>query len=300
MEGVLDHTLRNLLTAIGGYDYCTTEFVRVVSAIIPEKVYYRYCPELKCDGITASGTPVRVQLLGQSPGWLAENAYKACKLGSPGIDLNFGCPAKTVNRHKGGAVLLKEPETIYKIIRQVRLAVPDHLSVSAKIRLGYEDKSLLLEIAKAVEEGRATELAVHARTKKEGYKPPAHWHYIKKIKESISIPVIANGEIWCLKDYQKCVEESGCEDIMLGRGGLAQPNLAQVIKYGQKPFEWGEVKFALKKYCQMLKDDGREGSIPNLIKQWTRFLKHVHPEADDFFQNTKRITSSEEMLKAVG
>lgn len=97
---------------------------------------HRLCPELKQDGKTRAGTPVRVQLLGQHPEWLAENAIRAIELGSPGVDLNFGCPAPTVNKSKGGAVLLKEPETVYRIVKAVREAVPAHLPVSAKIRLG--------------------------------------------------------------------------------------------------------------------------------------------------------------------
>ncbi|MGZ3722706.1 MAG: tRNA-dihydrouridine synthase, partial [Bdellovibrionales bacterium] len=106
MEGVLDWTLRELLSSIGGVDRMVTEFVRVTDLLLPEHVFYRYCPELKQGGRTLAGTPVLVQLLGGQTGPLAENAARAVELGAPGIDLNFGCPAKTVNRHDGGATLL--------------------------------------------------------------------------------------------------------------------------------------------------------------------------------------------------
>ena len=110
MQGVVDHLMRDMLTQIGGYDLCVTEFVRVVDQLMPNRVFYRLCPELKSEGRTPSGTPVKVQLLGQDPNWLAENAVRAVNLGSHGVDLNFGCPAKTVNKNKGGAILLREPQ----------------------------------------------------------------------------------------------------------------------------------------------------------------------------------------------
>lgn len=152
MEGVVDHLMRDMLTHVGGFDRCVTEFVRVVDQKLPNKIFYRICPELRKGGKTAAGVPVRVQLLGQHPQWLAENAKTAIELGSPGIDLNFGCPAKTVNKSKGGAVLLKETETLFEIVREVRSAVPDEHPVSAKIRLGFEDKSLAVENAIAISE----------------------------------------------------------------------------------------------------------------------------------------------------
>jgi len=234
MEGVLDHRMREILTSIGGYDLCVTEFVRVVEQIISDKAFYRTCPELlnatAYGATTKAGTPVRVQLLGQHPQYMAENAAKVLELGSNGIDVNFGCPAKTVNKNRGGAVLLKDPENLYQIIKAIKDATSKEAIVSAKIRLGYEDKSLAIENAQAIESAGADELTVHARTKLEGYKPPAHWHWIAKIKQSISIPVIANGDIFNLNDAMACREISQCNDIMVGRGALMLPNLAKVIK----------------------------------------------------------------------
>ena len=151
-----------------------SEFIRVVDQLLPAKVFYRLCPELLQDGKTRAGTPVRVQLLGQHPEWLAENAVRAIELGSPGVDLNFGCPAPTVNKSKGGAVLLKEPETIYRIVKAVREAVPAHLPVSAKIRLGYDDKDLYLENAQAVFQGgrqRAGRSCAHQARRVQGPRP---------------------------------------------------------------------------------------------------------------------------------
>lgn len=124
MEGVLDALVLELLCEINDYDLCITEFLRVVDGLLPEKSFYRLCPELRRDSRTPDGTPVQVQLLGQSPPWLAENAWRAAALGSWGVDLNCGCPSKTVNGSGGGATLLKDPELIYQAAKAIRAAVP--------------------------------------------------------------------------------------------------------------------------------------------------------------------------------
>ena len=192
MEGVVDHLMRDMLTRIGGFDLCITEFVRVVDQKLPARVFTRLCPELLHGGKTPAGTPVRVQLLGQEPHWLAENALRAVELGSPGVDLNFGCPAKAVNKSRGGAVLLKETEQLYRIVKAVRDAVPADVAVSAKIRLGYDDTSLTLDNAAAIAAAGASMLTVHARTKSDGYRPPAYWPWIAKIKQQVNIPLAVN------------------------------------------------------------------------------------------------------------
>ena len=88
----------------------------MVDSLVPRHVFHRICPELKNGCVTKSGTKLRLQLLGQEPAWMAENAIRAIEMGSHGVDVNFGCPAKAVNKSKGGAVLLNEPEQIYKIL----------------------------------------------------------------------------------------------------------------------------------------------------------------------------------------
>ena len=303
MEGVLDYQMRSILTQNGSYDLCVTEFVRIVDQVLPDRVYFRYCPELHGAGAygctTASGTPVRVQLLGQDPNYMAENAVKVVELGSHGIDVNFGCPAKMVNKNRGGAVLLKDPESLYRIMKAVRDAVPKETTVSAKIRLGFEDKSLAIENAQAIESAGTNEITVHARTKVEGYKPPAHWEWIAKIKKEINIPVIANGEIWNLSDAQKCREISQCQDIMVGRGALALPNLAQVIKQEAGVMPWDEVKELLFKYTEFEVYGDKSRYYPNRIKQWLRYLKLQYPQADELFQKLRTLKTAEEIRKSI-
>lgn len=296
MEGVVDHLMRDMLTQVGGFDLCVTEFVRIVDQLMPKRVFYRICPELHNQGLTSNGVPVKVQLLGQHPDWLAENAYRAVELGSHGVDLNFGCPAKTVNKSKGGAVLLREPETIYQIVSAVRKAVPNNQIVSAKMRLGFEDTSLAIANAQAIADAGADSLVIHARTKVDGYKPPAYWDWIAKIKQSVNIPIIANGEIWSGLDAHNCQQQSQCENIMLGRGALAMPNLAQVIKNAHGAMPWEQVKALLVRYSgyELYGDKGKY--YPNRIKQWLGYLSRQYPQAEALFTEIRALKKSEEIL----
>ncbi len=296
MEGVVDHLMRDMLTRVGGFDLCVTEFVRIVDQKLPQKTFYRLCPELHEGGKTPSGVPVRVQLLGQHPQWLAENALTAVELGSPGVDLNFGCPAKTVNKSKGGAVLLQYTELLHDIVKAVREAVPAHLPVTAKIRLGFEDKSLAIDNAVAIDEAGASELVVHARTKTEGYRPPAYWDWIKKIRAHTRLPVIANGEIWSYEDAKRCQEMSGCNDVMIGRGALAMPNLARHIRDNEAPMSWPELAQLLIDYSgyEIYGDKGRY--YPNRLKQWCGYLKRQYPQAEVLFDNIRRLQKADEIV----
>ncbi len=302
MEGVVDFHMRQLLSKLGGFDLCVTEFIRVVDATFPDRVFYRYCRELHNSGYTEAGTPVRIQLLGQNAEALAENAVKAVSLGSHGIDLNFGCPAKTVNKSKGGAVLLKEPEQIYQIVNTVRQAVCSSQEVSAKVRLGFDDDTRSQEIVDAVSQAHASSIAIHARTKKQGYRPPAYWEKIKPLKASTTINVVANGEVWTKDDYIRCKERSGCDDVMLGRGALARPDLAKQIHSfnNNQPYQllkWHDVVDHI--YHSSMHCDGgnSEKYFANRTKQWLAYLKLAYPEATHFFDKIRRLKATDEILR---
>lgn len=299
MEGVVDALMRDMLTRIGGYDLCITEFIRVVDQKLPPRVFTRLCPELLTDGKTLAGTPVRVQLLGQDPNWLAENAVRAVELGSPGVDLNFGCPAKTVNKSRGGAVLLKETEQLYRIVKAVRDAVPTQFAVSAKIRLGYDDTSLTLDNAAAIANAGASMLTVHARTKSDGYRPPAYWPWIAKIKQHVAIPLVANGEIWQASDALLCQQQSDCTDIMLGRGALAMPNLAHSIRTGETAMPWPQVLELLMQYSEFEMCGDKSQYYSNRIKQWFSYLKLQYPEAAALFSQLRVLRKSSEILSTL-
>lgn len=295
MEGVVDHFMRDMLTGIGGFDGCVTEFVRVSHSLLPKKVFYRLCPELHTQGRTRHGVPVKVQLLGQDPHWLAENAHRAAELGSPGVDLNFGCPAKTVNQSRGGAVLLQETQLLYDIANAVRSAVPSHVPVSAKMRLGYDDCSLALDNAKALVEGGVNELVVHARTKADGYKPPAYWPWIAQIRRVVPVNVIANGEIWQPEHATQCLAESGARDLMIGRGALAQPNLARRIKQGGAPLAWWQVLQLLVDYSGYEAHD-QSDYYASRTKQWFSYLRLQYPQADELFRQVRVLRDNQAIL----
>ena len=299
MEGVVDHLMRDMLTHIGGFDLCVTEFVRVVDQLLPPRVFRRLCPELDSGGLTPAGTPVRVQLLGQEPGWLAENAVRAVALGSHGVDLNFGCPAKTVNKSKGGAVLLKEPDSLFRIVKAVREAVPDEQPVTAKMRLGFSDKSLAIENAQSLAEAGAAHIVIHARTKEEGYKPPAYWEWIAKVKRQVAVPIIANGEIWDRDDALRCRNESACDDLMLGRGALAMPNLAQVIRGEQQKMPWHEVIDLLVKYSGYERFGLKAKYYPNRIKQWLRYIAMQYPQAETMYREIRVLQQSDDIVQTL-
>lgn len=288
MQGVLDPLVRELLTDINDYDLCITEFLRIVDSLLPVKSFYRLCPELYRQSLTPSGTPVRIQLLGQDPNWLAANAQRAVQLGSRGIDLNCGCPSRTVNGNGGGASLLRDPELIYQATRALREAIPAHLPVSVKIRLGWDCTAFSLEIADAVAAGGASELVVHGRTREDGYRAEAiNWQKIGQIRARLAIPVIANGEIWDNPSALLCQKITGCQDVMIGRGALHIPNLSRVIKYNEPAMSWPEVTRLLYRYCQLEKQGDTGQYHVARIKQWLGYLRKNYSQALDLFHQIR-------------
>ena len=297
MEGLTDPLMRQILTQIATdlgrpYDWSVSEFIRVTQHVLPAHVFYKYVPELHNDAKTTSGTPIHIQLLGSEAQLMAENAAFACTLGAPAIDINFGCPAKTVNSHRGGSVLLDEPEVMYEIISAVRRAVPSNIPVSAKIRLGYTDTSRMGDIKAAIAASGADWLTIHARTKTQGYKPPAYWDKIQSFN-SLTIPVIANGEIWTSEQALNCIQQSGTRHLMLGRGAVTRPDLlAQVEKLNGNPV----VKDAELSWQMLLNHQIRflQGAAKNDVvlvgryKQWLGMLSKGYSEALPLWTLIKR------------
>lgn len=289
MEGVLDHLMREMLTEINDYDLCVTEFVRVIDQLLPDRVFHRLCPELKQGGKTASGTPVRVQLLGQDPHWMAENARRVVELGSPGVDINFGCPAKSVNKSRGGAVLLQDPALMYQIVKSVRESVDPRFPVTAKVRLGWDCPSHCFEIADAVAQASADELTVHARTKTDGYKAEAiKWDYISQLKAKSPLPIVANGEVWNYQNGQDCMTTTQADALMVCRGALNLPNLGNVVKHDAPHMQWDEVLTLLLRYSEFEIKGDKGLYYPNRVKQWFAYLRHEYPEAKALFADIRR------------
>lgn len=303
MEGVVDHLVRDLLTGIGGIDQCVTEFVRVTEQRLPRRVFLRLAPEIAWGNTTPAGVPVKVQLLGGNAQAMADNAQRAVRAGANAIDINFGCPAKTVNKSDGGACLLRTPDRLHQIVGAVRQALPTSVTVSAKIRLGYEERGGYLDTARAIAEAGASELVVHARSKADGYRPPAYWEAIAEIANAVDIPVVANGEIWSLGDYLNCRQQSGCADVMLGRGLLARPDLGRIIRAHQRgeaytPMGWPQVLRLLHHYYHISFSAYPQKYAGNRIKQWLMYLQRNYPEAQRFFERIKRERDPEQLEAA--
>lgn len=293
MEGLVDEILRDVLTRVGGIDWCVTEFIRVTERVLPASTYQKLAPELFAGAQTAAGTPLRVQFLGSDPQCLADNAAYACTLGAPVVDLNFGCPAKTVNKSRGGAVLLKEPELLHAIVREVRRTLPAAIPLTAKMRLGFEHKDQALECARALAEGGAAQIVVHARTKLEGYKPPAHWEWVARVQEAVGVPVFANGEVWSLDDWRRCREVSGVDNIMLGRGLVARPDLARQIAAARAgravvAMDWAELQPLLGEFWLQARRKMSPRYAPGRLKQWLAMLLRSYPQAADLFNLLRR------------
>ncbi len=314
MEGVVDVHLRKIFAAIGGIDLCVTEFIRVSQTVLPRHVFIKSCPELLTQNQSIHSTtgqhpsiPIRIQLLGSDPSLLALNAKKAARLGAIGIDLNFGCPAKGVNRNRGGACLLDESPLIEEIVAAVRDAVPASIPVSAKIRLGYNDRLSYLDNARAIARAGADELIVHARSKSDGYQPPAYWHYCADIREAIDIPVVANGEIWSWEDFVACKKQSHCQDFMLGRGLLAHPFLAHEIRaradgldYHQSSQQsWLQLAPLLLDFFEHTSAAYPARFMGNRVKQWLHYLQRHYLEAAELFKQIKRSRDYDSIYAAI-
>jgi tRNA-dihydrouridine synthase C len=294
MEGLADALMRDLLTRAGGYDGAVCHFIRVSTTPLPPRSFQRVCPELSAGGKTPSGTPVSVQLLGSCPARLAETAARLAELSPRGIDLNFGCPAPMVNRHGGGAMLLDDPGLLLSITRAVRRAVPAAIPVTAKMRLGIRDTARTLDCARALQAGGVAALTVHARTKIEGYRPPAHWEWIARILDAVSVPVIANGEIWSVADHLRCREISGCADVMLGRGAVADPFLALRIRRigddsgDSEPLgDWAQLSILLCEFWQRVQSCVTARHAPGRLKLWLNLLRRNYPRADHLYRRIR-------------
>ncbi|GAB3485840.1 tRNA-dihydrouridine synthase [Marinomonas epiphytica] len=291
----MDHTMRALLSQIGGMDYLVSEFVRVTQYAIPSHTFKRLVPENQHGAQTRHQHPVHTQLLGSNAELMAQSAYAAHLAGANHIDINFGCPAKRVNGHGGGSVLLQYPETLYDIVSSIREALPKSVVVSAKIRLGYEDEHLLFDNVDAISSAGAQKLTVHGRTKKDGYRPPARWEKIALINERTKMEVVANGDITDFHSLMQCQEITGCNHFMIGRGSLNNPFVFEEIRAaltGQIAKTKEERLYEVfADYAQQLQEVYDEVATLGRLKQWCGHLRFHFPVVKDNLQALRRANS---------
>jgi tRNA-dihydrouridine synthase C len=276
MEGLMDAPMRALHGETAAFSFSVSEFLRVSSEVPPARVFLRHVPELLHGARTPTGMAVQVQLLGGDPERMAGAALVACAAGATAIDLNFGCPAPTVNRHDGGASLLRHPQRLREIVAAVRAAM--------------------------AAEGGASWLTIHGRTRTDGYRPPAQWEPIGRVRRNLDIPVVANGDIWCLDSFRRCQDATGCCHFMLGRGALADPLMPGKIAHelGLVPapptlasFGW---PIALQRLAELMRSSapGSEKQIVCRVKQWLKIAGVFGDFAG--FDEIKRAETLEEIL----
>jgi tRNA-dihydrouridine synthase C len=146
---------------------------------------------------------------------------------------------------------------------------------------------------------------VHARTKTDGYKPPAHWEWIPRVQDVVKVPVFANGDIWSVEDWKRCREVSGAEDIMLGRGLVARPDLARQIaaaRAGEEIVEmtWAQMQPMLQEFWTQSVAQLTERQAPGRLKQWLAMLTRNYPEAVELFTAMRRETDLEQVSRLLG
>jgi tRNA-dihydrouridine synthase C len=305
MDGITDAPMRALQGEIGALSFAVSEFLRVSISPLPSRLFLREVPELAQGGVGPTGLPVQVQILGGDPERMALSAAAAWRAGAKAIDINFGCPAPTVNRHDGGASLLQHPCRIREIVSAVRQAVPEDIAVSAKIRLGWDSIDPAIENAAMAQEGGASWITIHARTRLQNYYPPVYWPSIGEVRRALQIPVVANGDIWDLDGFRRCQDETGCIHFMIGRGALANPALSfQIardlgISNGRPEFrirelsDWIPILTSLVRYTETYFGPAPAMTVKRL-KQWLR-LASAHGNFP-FFDDLKRAETTEELL----
>lgn len=268
MEGVTDRTFRGAVLDLGHVGAACTEFVRVSSSPVPEHVIRRIL------GDPHPGAPVAVQIMAPGTGHLAETVGNAERAGAAWIDLNFGCPVARVCGKGAGSALLADPALVGRIVSEAVRATL--LPVSAKIRAGIEDTSLLDEIVDAAAGAGAAMLTVHGRRRVDGYGDPANWEWIaqavRRWRTRATGPVCGNGGVESPGDARRMMRETGCDLVMIGRGAIADPFVFREFAGGEPAGAGEAARFAIA-YADAIQPDGAEHRRLGRIKQLLRYYR---------------------------
>ncbi|MGB5593704.1 MAG: tRNA dihydrouridine synthase DusB [Crocosphaera sp.] len=223
LSGVTDLVFRRLVRRYSPNSMMYTEMVSAT-----EIHHLKQLPRLM--EIDSNEQPISIQLFDCRPDFMAEAAQKAVAEGAETIDINMGCPVNKITKKGGGSSLLRQPETAQKIVNEVVKAV--EVPVTVKTRIGWNDNEInILDFAKKMEDSGASMLTIHGRTRAQGYTGNARWEWIKKVKEILTIPVIANGDIFSVEAAINCLEITGADGVMCSRGTLGYPFLVGEIDH---------------------------------------------------------------------
>jgi len=222
MCNISDRAYRGLTRAMGA-DLVTTQMAAAEGLIRNDPNSWRLLD------IQRHEKPVSVQLLGSRPEALARAAQMVEEAGATIVDLNMGCPARHVTGNDCGSALMKEPALVAEIVRSISRAIK--IPFTVKMRAGYNNgETSAMELAKICEGEGAKAVALHARTREQGYKGKADWTLIAQLKQTVSIPVIGNGDVLSPADAVRMFRETGCDAVMLGRGIIGNPWLLRACQ----------------------------------------------------------------------
>lgn len=274
MAGVTDYTFRRLIKRRGGVGLVVSEFISVEGLT-------RHNPKSKRQmRFDEEERPFAVQIFGGQPGRMAMGAEMAQEVGADILDVNCGCPAPKVVRHGGGSSLLKEPDRLETILKEIKRTIT--IPLTLKMRIGFSDSSVnAVEVAKMAEQCGVEHIQVHGRTREQGYKGMANWDIIKAVKEAVSVPVSGNGDVTTIEYGLKRWKESGVDGILIGRGAMQNPwifrQFADALA-GREPYrpDLEEKKAVLLEFFEMLREEMPEivalGKMKQLAGQFTKGL----------------------------
>lgn len=224
--------------------------------------------------------PISAQLFGSDPYTLAESAKIVEDAGFDLVDLNLGCPAKRVVKCNGGSGLLKDLPVIRTIFEAIRAAVK--IPFTVKVRLGWDDANIVcVPLAKMAEDCGLNALALHARTREQGYSGNARWEWIAAVKDAVKIPVIGNGDIRSPEDAIAMVAQTGCDGVMIGRTAASNPWIFRQIRQHAETGRYDQPTEAdryqmIRTYFKMLVDETQHGSAGKM-KQFVAWFTHGVP-----------------------
>ncbi len=292
MAGITDSPFRSFMRDMG----CGVVISELISA---HGILHRGERTLDLMGFTEKQRPIGIQIFGEEGDLLAQAAEYVESRGADFVDINLGCPVAKVVKKGAGSALLKDPAALNKILAQVKKAIKIPLTI--KIRTGWDETSLnASEVVAAAADAGVTWVAIHGRSRAQGYSGKSDWDYIKNVKSKASIPIIGNGDINSPENAVARLDESGCDGVMIGRGCLKNPwifqqalDLWQSQKKEKALKNFSHALGILKLYVDQ-KNDERYSTLQ--MKKFVMWFSSGYPGSQNFRKNLFTLKASGEIL----